>query len=105
MTDLVMRKLEMIAAGREGEAITRSGEHPPCFESLHEYRAWLEACEFAASTGVPLPDRASWPGEPNYCRECSHEHRNAMRNAGRCLFPGTIFVVEGEGEDAEEVGI
>lgn len=105
MDDLVMRKLEMIANGQEGEPITRPGEHPPCFESTSEYQAWLDACDFADKTGVSLPVRVRWPGEPNYCYECSRGHRNSMRSSGRCLFPGTIFVIEGEGEDAEEVGI
>lgn len=104
MADLIMRKLEMIAAGDTERPITRGREHPPCFDSREAYEEWLDACEAAAATGVPLPPRKSFPAEPNYCRECSRSHRNQMRNAGRCLFPKTRFVEEGEGIDAELVG-
>lgn len=105
MRELIQRKLLLISQGREGEPITQPGEHPPCFETTSDYEAWLDACEFAEKTGVPLPDRAIWSGEPNYCHECSNSHRNRMRNEGRCLFPYTIFVEEGKGEDMELIGV
>ena len=105
MTDLIMRKMEMLALGQSDSApITRLGEHPPCFDSLESYRCWLDACDNADATGVPLPKRRHFPKEPNYCRECSREHRNEMRQQGRCLFPSTRFVEEGEGEETELVG-
>lgn len=102
---LIERKLELLMLDKSRmEPITRPGEHPPCFDSQRAYEDWLEACDQAAKTGVPLPTRKTWPGEPNYCRECSPEHRNQMRKEGRCLFPSTIFVEDGEGEDSEIVG-
>jgi len=105
MADLIARKLQMIIDGCQFDPITQPGEFPPCFESLEQYHGWLDQKDEAAQIGVPIPDREEWPAEPNYCRDCSREHRNRMRNAARCLFPSTVFVEEGDGEDAEEVGV
>jgi hypothetical protein len=95
----------MIVQRQEHEPITRpdAGEHPPCFGSVDEYEAWLAAA--SKETGHPPPARRQWPGEPNYCRDCTSLFRNLMRQDGRCLFPRTRFEIFGEGEDEEVVGV
>ncbi len=100
----IARKLELIVEGREkDEAITvGSGLVPPCFDSKRQYRDWLIAAD--PEMGSQPPARRDWPHEPNYCRDCNREDRNKMRQAGRCLFPDTIFVVVGSGEDEETIG-
>lgn len=101
---LILRKLELIVEGREKrEAITVGArEYPPCFESLMQYRAWLEAAD--PDIGSQPPSRRDWPLEPNYCRDCNPDWRNEMRNTGRCLFPDTVFIEVGDDDDAEIVG-
>ena len=95
----------MLAEGESNKPITRDGEYPPCFHSLRSYQDWKEACQHAEGTGVSLTTRKTFPTEPNYCQECSPEHRNQMRKEGRCLFPNTIFISDGEGEDEELIGV
>ena len=104
MKHLIDRKLNLIATGRSGEPITREDEYPPCFKDLSQYRAWLDSVRNAEQTGVQLPERKAWSGEPNYCQDCSPDYRTRMRNDGRCLFPYTIFVEEGEDIDVELIG-
>jgi hypothetical protein len=101
---LILRKLEMMVEGREKtEAITVGNRmYPPCFESRRQYNAWLESAD--PDTGSQPPMRKDFPYEPNYCRDCNHEGRNQMRLAGRCLFPSTVFVTVGSGDDEEIVG-
>lgn len=100
---LIMRKMELIVEGGErAEAITTEGTYPPCFESMLQYRAWLEAAD--PELGSQPPARKDWPKEPNYCRDCTREHRNEMRTAGRCLFPDTVFIEIGENDDVETIG-
>lgn len=100
---LIERKLAMIVEGRDGDPIVGPGEHPPCFDTVKSYHDWLEALENTKQIGVPVPPRKKWPGEPNYCYDCSNEHRNRMRAAGRCLFPSTMFIA-GKDDPDELVG-
>ncbi len=103
MRDLMMVKLDLIVKGLElEEPITNPGDHPPCFESLYQYHQWMKAAE--RMDGAPPPVRKDWPREPNYCRDCMPNHRNIMRKNNKCLFPNTIFVEVGEGEEKEIVG-
>jgi hypothetical protein len=98
-----MVKLELMAQGLQKEKrITGPGEHPPCFTGNAQYEAWREAA--FRMDGAPPPVRKDWPKEPNYCRDCSPEGRNKMRKAGKCLFPSTVFIEVGAGEDREVVG-
>ena len=100
-----MHKLELIVEGkRKDEAITGgvTGMYPPCFESQRQYHDWIDAAD--PELGSQPPARKDWPREPNYCRDCSHEHRNLMRKEGLCLFPDTVFITVGEGVDEEVVG-
>jgi hypothetical protein len=99
---VIMRKLELIIDGREDQPITPYGQCPPCFESVAQFRSWIEASDPELGAAPPL--RRDWPSEPNYCRDCTKEHRNEMRANGRCLFPRTRFIEVGSGEDAEVVG-
>ena len=104
MSDLILRKMHMIAFDEEGGPITKPGEHPPCFESLQQWRAWLEAVD--PEMGSPPPPRKDWPGEPNYCRDCTIEHKRQMCAEHRCLFPDIKFIEVGENaEDKEVVGV
>ena len=100
----IMRKLELMVEGQEkAEAITvDTGVYPPCFETRRQYEDWLDAAD--PELGSQPPTRKDWPLEPNYCRDCNSTNRNAMRQAGRCLFPDTVFITVGEGEDEELVG-
>lgn len=100
----ILRKLELIVEGREkDEAITVDTKvYPPCFESQQQYEAWLDAAD--PELGSQPPARKDWPLEPNYCRDCNRCARNQMRLDGRCLFPDTVFITVGEGEDEETVG-
>ena len=103
MRDLMMVKLELIVKGHQKlKRITGPNEHPPCFESQHQYDQWSKAAE--KTDGAPPPIRKDWPEEPNYCRDCMPPHRNKMRLQNRCLFPDTVFVEVGEGEEKEIVG-
>lgn len=99
-----MRKMELIVEGREkSEPITAgTGLYPPCFESKRQYDDWLNAAD--PELGSQPPARRDWPKEPNYCRDCTREHRNEMRTAGRCLFPDTVFIEVGDEDDVEIVG-
>ncbi len=98
-----MVKLQLMVLGQSRQkCITGPGEHPPCFESTNQYGKWLKAAE--KMDGSPPPSRRDWPKEPNYCRDCLPEHRNKMRNVGKCLFPSTIFIEVGEKEEKELVG-
>jgi len=104
MRDLIQVKLMLIVRGEEKERrITGTGEHPPCFPSLSKYQNWKTAAE--KLDGSPPPVRKGWPKEPNYCRDCSSSFRNEARNSGTCLFPDTVFVEVGEGQDRETVGV
>lgn len=101
--DLMMVKLELIVGDKSKEKrITAPGEHPPCFDDLTQYNHWKRAAE--RTDGSPPPVRRDWPKEPNYCRDCTAEYRNKMRNENRCLFPSTIFVEVGEKDEIEMVG-
>ena len=103
MRDLIMVKLELMAQGlRKSKRITGPREHAPCFESNYQYEQWREAA--FRMDGAPPPVRKDWPKEPNYCRDCCPAGRNEMRKAGKCLFPSTIFIEVGDGEDKETVG-
>jgi hypothetical protein len=99
-----MRKLELIVEGREkDEAITVGTKTPPpCFESSRQYEAWLDAAD--PELGSQPPTRKDWPLEPNYCRDCNPTDRAIYRAEGRCLFPDTVFITVGDGEDEELVG-
>ena len=98
-----MRKLEMIVEGGQEDRITVGGLFPPCFESLSQYQSWIDSTD--PELGSEPPTRKDWPGEPNYCRDCNRVARNEMRKAGKCLFPDTVFVTVGTGEDEEIVGM
>ncbi|KKN76172.1 hypothetical protein LCGC14_0373670 [marine sediment metagenome] len=101
--DLMMAKLELIAAGSSKEKrITGPGEYPPCYNNLFQYMQWQQAAQ--KLEGAPPPVRKDWPKEPNYCRDCTAGYRNRMRDEGRCLFPSTIFVEVGEKDELETVG-
>lgn len=99
--DLILRKMMMIVAGEKDRPITHQGEHPPCFETLAQWRAWLEAVD--PDMGSPPPPRKDWPGEPNYCRDCTIEHKRRMCQEYRCLFPGTRFIEVGDSPDDKEI--
>lgn len=103
MSRLIQRKLEMIVSGSQSFAITMHGDYPPCFESTSQYEAWVDASD--PETGAKPPPRPDWPGEPNYCRDCNAGYHREMRKQNRCLFPETVFVTSGEGEDEEVIGI
>lgn len=101
--DLMMVKLQLIVADQSRtKRITGPGEYPPCYKSLQQYESWKRAAE--KTDGAPPPVRKDWPKEPNYCRDCTAPYRNKMRNQNRCLFPRTIFVDVGEGDEKERVG-
>ncbi len=101
--DLMMVKLQLIVADQSRKKrITGPGEYPPCFKGLQQYESWKRAAE--KLDGAPPPVRKDWPKEPNYCRDCTSDYRNKMRNQNRCLFPRTIFVDVGEGDERETVG-
>jgi hypothetical protein len=103
MRDLMLVKLELIVRGDEkNKRITGPGEHPPCFESQQQWEEWRKAA--SADIGSPPPVRRNWPKEPNYCRDCCPAGRNKMRKAHRCLFPDTVFIEVGEGDEVEIVG-
>lgn len=105
MNPVIMRKLELIVEGKRKDMwITGgvTGMYPPCFESMRQYHDWIDAAD--PELGSQPPARKDWPHEPNYCRDCTAEHRNEMRQAGLCLFPETVFIVVGEGVDEEMVG-
>jgi len=99
----IMRKLELIVSGSKTEAITSPRLPPPCFESRMQYENWLDAVD--PEVGSQPPARRDFPAEPNYCRDCNGCARNLMRNTGRCLFPDTVFITVGDGDDEEVVGI
>lgn len=104
MRDLILVKMRLIVQGAEQDKrITGPNEHPPCFESQYQYDQWTKAAE--KMDGAPPPVRKDWPKEPNYCRDCSACYRNRMRNENRCLFPDTVFVDIGEGQEVETVGV
>ena len=100
----ILRKLELIIEGREKDEAITVGHFlvPPCFDSRQQYHDWLEAAD--PELGSQPPARRDWPLEPNYCRDCNRCNRNEMRLAGRCLFPDTVFVTVGTGEDEEVIG-
>lgn len=101
--DLMMVKLDLIVRGlNKYKRITGPGEHPPCYKSQYQFDQWVKAAE--KMDGAPPPVRKDWPREPNYCRDCSQSYRNRMRIENRCLFPDTVFVEIGEGEEKEIVG-
>jgi len=103
MNPVIMHKLKLIVDGKQKtEAITGGAMHPPCFESRRQYHDWLDAAD--PELGSQPPARRDWPHEPNYCRDCSAEHRNRMRGEMLCLFPETVFITVGEGVDEEVVG-
>jgi len=104
MHPAIMRKLELIVLGKQrDEAITvDTRQFPPCFESKRQYENWIDAVD--PEMGSQPPARRDWPKEPNYCRDCNSCYRNQMRQQSRCLFPDTVFVTVGEGEDEEIVG-
>jgi len=103
MRDLMMIKLELIVANQsKTKRITGPEEYPPCFASLYQYKQWTTAAE--KQDGAPPPVRKDWPKEPNYCRDCMVAHRNSMRKQNKCLFPDTIFVTVGTGDEKEVVG-
>ena len=103
MSNMIQRKLEMIVDGRQCDPICHGRMYPPCFESLEQYQGWLDASD--PELGSKPPPRTDWPGEPNYCRDCTPWLHKEMREQDRCLFPSTVFVLSGEGEDEELIGV
>ena len=103
MSDAIQKKLDMIVMGRQNLAITNWKLFPPCFESAEQYEKWIDASD--PETGAKPPPRTDWPGEPNYCRDCDPEYHKEMRKQDRCLFPDTRFVLSGDGDDEELIGI
>ena len=102
---MIFRKMDMIVGGKgqRNKPITAGPRmFPPCFESRTQYSAWLDMAD--PEFGVEPPTRKDWPGEPNYCRDCTSVHRNEMRKEGLCLFPDTVFVTVGADVDEEIVG-
>jgi hypothetical protein len=99
----MMVKLDLIVRGEQRvKRITGPGEYPPCFESSYQFAQWKKAAE--RMEGAPPPVRKDWPKEPNYCRDCNACFRNQMRSENRCLFPSTVFIEVGEGDEKEVVG-
>lgn len=90
---------------------TAEGGSPPCFDHADsDYEAWLSS---ASLLGAIVPYRFDMPAEPNYCFDCTPEHKRRAVAAGTCLFPNTKFekrqtVVQdddGKGIEIELVGV
>jgi len=104
LADIFLRKLTAIATGRRSTTrLVQPGEHPPCFNSLGEYVAWLDACDLAG-IGPPVP-RKDFSAEPNYCIDCRPEYKLQMERERRCLFPEIEFRSQGSKDERELVGL
>lgn len=83
------RKTYIANSGRSAqESVTRhrAGEHPPCFETLSQYRRWLAQNKLA-----PVPARDVFPREPNYCHDCTAGFQADAIKRRVCLFPAVWF--------------
>lgn len=99
MKRLQLRASLLLANGTQDDEPISSVEcPPPCFESGRQYREWVNL-----ATASPLPPRADFPAEPNYCRDCSPEGQSRMMEAGRCMFPMVRFKPKKTPEGDEEV--
>jgi hypothetical protein len=80
-------------------------EHPPCFDTLANYRLWL-----ATLVEAPPLSRRDFEGEPNYCNDCTQDFKAEMMLTDRCLFPETRFRLQrtnelpGEPSEYEMIG-
>lgn len=91
---------------------TEEGGAPPCFTEFGvPFHAWLASASMLDAT---VPFRYDMPAEPNYCWDCTVEHKRKSTAAGVCRFPNTRFekarsVIQDEGGkkiiEIEVVGI
>lgn len=63
-----------------GVAVSMPAKTPPCFDSKEQYGKYKVLAKLTAAPGF------------TFCTDCTPEHRDAMKAAGRCQFPGTAFV-------------
>lgn len=90
--------------------LTAEGKHPPCFETMSQYEAWLAS---ASLLGAIVPYRYDMPAEPAYCHDCTPAFQKKAKALGTCQFPNTRFerrqtVVQddgGKGIEIELVGV
>jgi len=52
---------------------------PACFDSQEVYGKYKVLAQLTATKGY------------TYCTDCTPAHRDAMKAAGRCAYPGTTF--------------
>jgi len=52
---------------------------PACFDSQAQWGAYKVLAQLSATDGF------------TYCTDCTPQHRDAMKAAGRCAYPGTTF--------------
>ena len=68
---------------------TVEGDAPPCYTEFGvPFHAWLSS---ASLLGATVPFRYDMPAEPNYCWDCTVNHKRAAMAAGVCRFPNTRF--------------
>jgi hypothetical protein len=87
-----------LAFAREVEAGYASFDHPPCFDSLDEWKVYVVACALNRQDSKAETHRAI-----NFCRDCTHEYKQRMCEQQRCTHPETVFVMEARATD--KVGI
>lgn len=69
------------------------GEFPACFDSRADYDDWLLHDGELYETGPLRRRRRLWPFDhiPNFCADCTAQHKRDMQAQGRCEFPSTRF--------------
>jgi hypothetical protein len=60
---------------------------PPCFDSQTLWETYR--------VGAMLTPSRSHEGL-TYCTDCTPEHKAKMERQGRCKYPGTVFVMNGD---------
>lgn len=63
---------------------------PPCYDTQFQWNFYRELCSYLRSARKLSP-------RFNYCVDCTPEYKAEMARQGRCKFPGTTFVTDGDG--------
>ena len=58
-------------------------KYPPCFDSLEQYKGWMEANSLVKSDSET---------RSNYCNDCLPEYQARMVNEARCNYPHVKFI-------------
>ena len=64
---------------KQAKPVPMPRKAPACFDSPEQYGKYKVLAQLTATDGF------------TYCTDCTPDHRDAMKAARRCAYPGTTF--------------